>query len=150
MVLAQWVAAVALNFAASATLPLYLQLDGIYYAVPAGGTVEYIGDAWVVTQNDPATAQCDRRGNGLVQQFRALQLVALFNCWPNLMHVVSGISQAAMPAWARRPTKPAFSHWPVRPGTFSAAVPSPRPIRFLPTASTARSRAVRLLWRETP
>ena len=66
MVLAQWVAAVALNVAASATVPLYLQLDGVYYAVPAGGTVEYIGDAWVVTQT--SMTACDRR-NGQVQQF---------------------------------------------------------------------------------
>jgi len=66
MVLAQWVAAVALNVAASPTVPLYLQLDGVYYDVPAGGTVEYIGDAWVVTQT--SMTACDRR-NGEVQQF---------------------------------------------------------------------------------
>jgi len=64
--LAQWVSAVALNVVASATVPLYLQLDGVYYAVPAGGTVEYIGDAWVVT--DTSMTACDRR-NGQVQQF---------------------------------------------------------------------------------
>jgi hypothetical protein len=50
----------------AASVPFYLELDGAYYSVPVSATVEYIGDAWVVTQTS-ATA-CDRR-NGQVQQF---------------------------------------------------------------------------------
>ena len=51
---------------ANATVPFYLELDGAYYSIPAGATVEYIGDAWVVTQT--SMTGCDRR-NGQVQQF---------------------------------------------------------------------------------
>jgi hypothetical protein len=65
MLLAQ-LAAAAMIVSASATVSLYLQLDGVYYAVLPGGTVEYIGDAWVVTQT--SMTACDRR-NGQVQQF---------------------------------------------------------------------------------
>lgn len=47
-------------------VPLCLGLDGEYYSIPAGSTVEYIGDAWVVTAT--SMSACDRR-NGQVQQF---------------------------------------------------------------------------------
>jgi hypothetical protein len=66
MLLAQWAAAAAMIVSASATVPLYLQLDDVYYAVPISGTIEYLGDAWVVTQT--SMIACDRR-NGQVQQF---------------------------------------------------------------------------------
>ena len=58
--------AAVLSALAATTVPLYLELDGVYYAVPAGGTVEYSGDAWVVTQT--SMSACNRR-NGQVQQF---------------------------------------------------------------------------------
>ena len=50
----------------AAAVPFYLELDGLYYSIPAGATVEYIGDAWVVTET--SMMACNRR-NGQVQQF---------------------------------------------------------------------------------
>jgi hypothetical protein len=67
MPLWQPVAGALLNLvAASTTVPFYLELDGAYYSVPGGGTIEYIGDAWVVTET--SMTNCNRR-NGQLQQF---------------------------------------------------------------------------------
>jgi len=53
------------------SVPLYLELDGTYYSVLPGGTIEYIGDAWVVTET--TMASCNRRNND-VQQYSSFGL----------------------------------------------------------------------------
>ncbi len=56
----------------AATVPIYLELDGDYFSVPAGTLFEYVPGSWVV----PATSMtaCGRR-NGQVQQFSSFSLL---------------------------------------------------------------------------
>ena len=58
--------------AAAATAPLYLQLDGVYYAIPPGGVIEYVPGAWVVSQT--SMTNCNRRNNQ-VQQYSNFSLL---------------------------------------------------------------------------
>ena len=68
MAMGKWllIAKLLCSATAASAVPLYLELDGVYYDIPPGATVEYIGDAWVITPT--SMTACDRR-NGQVQQF---------------------------------------------------------------------------------
>lgn len=69
--LASLAAAVMLNVA-SASVPLYLELDGAYYSIAPGSVVEYEGSAWVAPQT--SMIGCNRRNNQ-VQQFSNFALL---------------------------------------------------------------------------
>lgn len=73
MALAQLVMTAVMSvFANAATVPLYLELDGAYYDIPAGGIIEYVPGAWVVTQT--SMTACNRRNNQ-VQQYSDFSLL---------------------------------------------------------------------------
>ncbi len=59
------------NSTDATSVPFYLELDGTYYSVPPGGTIEYTTDTWVVT--DTTMASCNRRNND-VQQYSSFAL----------------------------------------------------------------------------
>jgi len=73
MLLAKLITAAAMSVAAStATVPIYLELDGVYYSVPAGSTFEYLPGAWVVSET--SMTACNRRNNE-VQQYSNFALL---------------------------------------------------------------------------
>jgi len=72
MLLAELITAAAMSVAASATVPIYLELDGAYYSVPAGSTFEYLPGAWVVSET--SMTGCNRRNNE-VQQYSNFALL---------------------------------------------------------------------------
>ena len=62
MLLAKLITAAALSVAATtATVPIFLELDGVYYSVPAGSTFEYVPGSLVVTET--SMTACNRRNN---------------------------------------------------------------------------------------
>lgn len=69
--LASLAAAVLLK-TASASVPLYLELDGAYYSIAPGSVVEYEGSAWVAPQT--SMIGCNRRNNA-VQQYSNFALL---------------------------------------------------------------------------
>lgn len=69
--LASFAAAALLNVA-SQSVPLYLELDGAYYAIAPGSTVEYEGSAWVAPQT--SMMGCNRKNNQ-VQEYSNFALL---------------------------------------------------------------------------
>ena len=62
----------ALALAGTGTpVPIYLVLDGLYYTVLPGGTVQYTGGAWFVTAT--TMTACHRRDNDF-QQYSTFDL----------------------------------------------------------------------------
>jgi len=73
MLLVELITAAALSVAATtATVPIFLELDGVYYSVPAGSTFEYVPGALVVSET--SMTACNRRNNE-VQQYSNFALL---------------------------------------------------------------------------
>ena len=66
-----WLMGLAMFASTATAVPLYLELDGAYYTVAPGSTVEYEGSAWVAPQT--SMIGCNRRNNQ-VQQFSDFDL----------------------------------------------------------------------------
>ena len=66
-----WLMGLAVFASTAGAVPLYLELDGAYYTVAPGSTVEYEGSAWVAPQT--SMIGCNRRNNQ-VQQFSDFDL----------------------------------------------------------------------------
>lgn len=56
----------------AATVPIYLELDGTYFSVPAGTSFEYVPGSWIVLAT--SMTACGRR-NGQVQQYSDFSLL---------------------------------------------------------------------------
>lgn len=66
-----WLLGLAAFAGTAGAVPLYLELDGAYYSIVPGSTVEYEGSAWVAPQT--SMIGCERRNNQ-VQQFSDFDL----------------------------------------------------------------------------
>ena len=135
MLLAKLITAAAMSVAAStATVPIYLELDGVYYSVPAGSTFEYLPGAWVVSET--SMTACNRRNNEVQQysnfallygpnlDFVYLNLVSSYSCYGSAVDEACVLTLASMTGdilWRRKdPSLDENDIAPV-PGTFSYA-----------------------------
>lgn len=67
-----WLLGLTMIVSTACAEPLYLELDGAYYTVTPGSTIEYEGSAWVAPQT--SMIGCDR-GNNQIQQFSDFALL---------------------------------------------------------------------------